>query len=252
MYDEQDMQKVKTERQFVMALVRVGVMITGLALLCSVAVTAFVVWDDAPSVRREAFIVATTLPLIIAPVACYFTSRVSYRNHMLMLEVSRLAHTDDMTGLANRRSFMKCAETKLETTQASRRGVAMFIVDIDHFKAVNDAYGHSAGDRSLTHVAEQMRDAVPMDSLIARLGGEEFAIMLSFESLDEIHDHAENLRQQVAASHCRVGKDKISVTISIGVGIAGPNDSVSTLMSRADCALYAAKDEGRNRFSIAA
>ena len=252
MNSETALQGVKTEKEFIWAALRLGLVITLAVTVVSVAVAWLVVRNHPPQIQFEALTTATILPLVIAPVGFFFNNRQSLRNHRLMLEINRLAHTDEMTGLANRRSFISEASAQLAEADFAATGLCLFLIDLDHFKAVNDQYGHAAGDETLVHVSAQMRASIPAGALIARLGGEEFAVMLPFESFADIHAHAEALREAVANHPCLVDQDVIHVTISVGIGIASTKDTVSSLLSRADCALYAAKDEGRNRFSIAA
>ncbi len=252
MYNEVALQGVKTEKEFIWAALRLALLITLVATAIPVVVTWFIVRSHPPAIQFEALTTATILPLIISPLCIFFNNRQSLRNHRLMLEVNRLALTDEMTRLANRRSFIREAGAQLAATNFATSGLCLFLIDLDHFKAVNDRYGHAAGDETLVHVAAQMRAAIPEDALIARLGGEEFGVMLPFESFADIHAHAEALRAAVANHPCLIDQDVIQVTISVGIGIANAKDTVSSLLSRADCALYAAKDEGRNRFSIAA
>lgn len=126
------------------------------------------------------------------------------------------------------------------------------IVDLDHFKRVNDEYGHEAGDEVLIHAAKQIQGACSECAMVARLGGEEFAVMLTYESVSGLHQSAEAIRARVAASPCEYQGKTIRISASLGVGIAHPRDTVSSVLSRADNALYAAKDDGRNQYKVAA
>jgi diguanylate cyclase (GGDEF)-like protein len=222
------------------------------AITIAVTVTWFSTQDYEPAIHHQALRTAYFLPLILVPACIGIVGRQSLVNHRQMLEVTRLAHTDEMTGLANRRAFMQDATERLASTDVEIEGIAIFIVDLDHFKSVNDVYGHSAGDEVLIHAAKQMEKAVPHGSLICRLGGEEFAIMLGYRSVLDVHERAEEIRRRIASKPCTVGEHSISITASVGAGIAHSRDTVSSVMTRADNALYEAKGEGRNRFAIAA
>lgn len=246
------LQRVKTEREFILAMVKTGIVVLVFALLIAMTVTWFTTRHYDPIIHYQALRTAFLLPVLIVPACIGIIGRQNLHDHRYMLEATRLAHTDEMTGLANRRSFWREAKAQLAATDFESAGICAFIVDLDHFKAVNDKYGHSAGDDTLIHVAAQMEAALPDGTLIARLGGEEFAILLEYIELSDIHDHAEILRDRVAANPCLVTTQAISVTVSVGIGIASSEDTISSLLSRADRALYVAKDEGRNRFSIAA
>ncbi len=244
--------RLKTESEFFRATAISAVGYTLAALVISVGVTWLTTLPHSAEIRNQAVFTATILPLIIAPTCMFFFSRQNLRNHRLMVKITHLANTDEMTGLANRRAFMREAAKHLNATDLSTQGLCMFLIDLDHFKAVNDRYGHSAGDHTLIHVTSRMTSALPDGALIARLGGEEFAVFLPFDEFADIHQQAETLREAVASAPCRVEAHVINVTISVGIGIAGVDDTVSSVLSRADCALYEAKNAGRNRFSIAA
>ena len=176
----------------------------------------------------------------------------AFADYRRMLAVSRLAHTDEMTNLANRRAFMQRARKMFATTDLEFGGLSAFIVDLDHFKKVNDAYGHEAGDEVLIHASRQIVAALPDDALVARLGGEEFGVLVRYENVAEINQMAEAVRHHVASKPCAYNEHRIQVSASVGVGIANPRDSIGSVMTRADDALYEAKNEGRNRFVIAA
>lgn len=244
--------RVKTEREFVIDMIKTGLVVLAVAVIIAVSVTWYTTRDYETWIHIRALKTAIVLPVFLVPACIFVIGRQNLHDHRRMLEVTRMAHTDEMTGLANRRSFMHDVKQDLESNNFDNNGLCAFIIDLDHFKRVNDVYGHSAGDDALIHVAAQMEAALPHDARIARLGGEEFAVLLSFKSLSEIHEKAESLRAAVANNPCVTQGHQISCTISLGVGIAGPEDTIRTLLSRADCALYEAKSEGRNRFAIAA
>jgi len=157
-----------------------------------------------------------------------------------------------MTGLANRRAFMQEARHQFDSADLEFHGLSIFIIDLDHFKKVNDAYGHEAGDEVLIHASQQIVEALPEDAMVARLGGEEFAVLLPYADISQIYHYAEAIRHRVASKPCAYFEHRIQVSASVGVGIAHPRDTVRSVMTRADDALYDAKDEGRNRFVIAA
>lgn len=160
-----------------------------------------------------------------------------------------LATTDFLTGLANRRSFMEKMQNELARLQrAPTQGATVMMLDLDHFKHVNDTYGHAAGDAVLRHVAQLMRDNVRKIDLCGRLGGEEFAILLPYTHLNAAQNFAERLRAVVGSSPTRVDGHTISITISIGLSALEPTDELpDRALARADEALYRAKATGRNR-----
>jgi two-component system cell cycle response regulator len=161
-----------------------------------------------------------------------------------------MALTDSLTGLFNRRYLMVHIERQLARIAETKKPVATLILDIDHFKAVNDTYGHDAGDQVLREVAARTSRNLRNFDLVARYGGEEFVVILPDTDEDVAIIVAERLRQSIAAQPVAVaGLDKpINVTTSIGVTLSGTSKELATdVLKRADEALYRAKREGRNR-----
>lgn len=156
------------------------------------------------------------------------------------------ARTDALTGLTNRRSFDQALEELYSGWQSKQQAFSLILVDIDHFKRINDTYGHPAGDLILKEVAEAMRQHFHDAVCVARYGGEEFAI-LALGSAEEAADAMERLRGSIATSEFRHESVVIPVTLSGGVARIAGDESVEQLVRRSDEALYAAKLDGRNR-----
>jgi len=158
-----------------------------------------------------------------------------------------LARTDALTGLANRRHFADVLEQEFELARGGNP-LSLVIADIDYFKAVNDRYGHATGDACLREVALRLRDEFAAASVVARLGGEEFGVLLS-ESGSAAAQLAEALRAELAARPFEAGSTQIPITASVGVASFDPiqHRSSEDLFRAADRALYRAKSEGRNR-----
>jgi len=161
-----------------------------------------------------------------------------------------LATTDDLTGALNRRAFF--AAIAQETERSSRYGTPMSLVmiDLDHFKQINDRYGHAAGDRALKLATQAMGAALRDIDMLGRLGGEEFAVLLPQTQLSGALEVAERLRSAIASVEIPVDSEPMTVGLSASLGVVdrqtdetGPD----RILSRADAALYRAKDEGRNR-----
>lgn len=204
------------------------------------------------SERLEDIAFAMTITFLTASALLYYTIRVQNRYLKLHLRVDQLANTDDLTGLANRRSFVRAGKKRLAGAQDGETQLGLLLVDVDWFKRVNDTYGHDAGDEVLCHIAQMLLQAAPDTALVTRLGGEEFTVMCDGDSAEAISDVAEALRQRVEST-CLVYKGEvIRMTISIGLSLARDGDTLSSLLSRADKALYEAKNHGRNRFTLAA
>jgi len=170
----------------------------------------------------------------------------------LEMELRRLATTDPLTDLANRRHFLAQVDLELELLQRYAKPAALLMIDLDHFKQVNDAYGHAAGDAVLRHFAAIARRILRKVDLLGRLGGEEFAALLPGTDAEGAQQLAERLRQTVADSQVHtVSGGAIQVTISIGVTLFALTDAnADTVLARADRALYRAKEQGRNRVEI--
>ncbi|MFD1612204.1 diguanylate cyclase [Sphingomonas tabacisoli] len=159
----------------------------------------------------------------------------------------RLASTDELTDVASRRAFLAAFAEQLSAAKASDTPLSVALFDIDHFKRVNDRYGHATGDEVLKRVAAIARGCVRDRDVIGRLGGEEFGILMPGVSLHQAATIAERLR--IA---CADAKTDIPVTISIGVSSAVANSTTVSLLKQADEALYRAKGEGRNCLRMAA
>jgi diguanylate cyclase (GGDEF)-like protein len=163
-------------------------------------------------------------------------------------EVYQLATHDALTELCNRRHFTELMEKEIARAQRHGRPLILCILDLDLFKPINDRYGHIAGDAVLRQFSEILRAHVRADDIAARIGGEEFAVLLPETELAQALQFANRLREAVAAFEFRPGGEDKQITVSIGVADMGPQrDSRSTLMRAADAALYRAKDAGRNR-----
>jgi diguanylate cyclase len=160
---------------------------------------------------------------------------------------------DSLTGLKNRRGLERAVEDLLREP-SGLSGSALLLADIDHFKVVNDTYGHVLGDKVIRAVAHVLRSNIKGRDVAARLGGEEFAVLLPQTSLTGAAAVAEQIRGTVAQGRiCRPdGNESIGqVTLSVGVAVAHPGDTLEALLERADAAMYTAKRAGRNRVSVA-
>ena len=164
----------------------------------------------------------------------------------------REALTDDLTGLPNRRMFDSALSGRLENMHRYGWRFGLLIVDIDHFKAFNDEHGHSAGDAVLAGVSKTVLGAVRAGDVVARWGGEEFAVLVEASDVAGLRDAAERIRVLVARSEVRHEGLPLPVTVSVGGSLAVPGDTPERLFERADGALYAAKNSGRNRIEVAA
>jgi diguanylate cyclase (GGDEF)-like protein len=162
-------------------------------------------------------------------------------------KLAELASRDPLTGIFNRRQFLALAEDAIDSVRRTGDIFTLLLIDADHFKLINDRYGHLAGDEILKSLVGRLSSQLRKTDLIARYGGEELVVPLTNTELHDGLELAERLRAHVANSTMRFGKHDIQVTISIGVTEATGQESVVELVKRADGALYAAKHGGRDR-----
>jgi diguanylate cyclase (GGDEF)-like protein len=172
-------------------------------------------------------------------------------NFRLVQNVNELASTDSLTGALNRRSLEKFASHQTELALLSKKSIAVMMIDIDHFKKINDQYGHPAGDHVLRSASELMKTMVRSTDVVARYGGEEFCMVLPDSSAAEAQILAERLRQKYEALVMHWNGESFNSTISIGIADTHHSGSdFSKLVQHADQALYRAKTMGRNRVEI--
>jgi two-component system, cell cycle response regulator len=161
-----------------------------------------------------------------------------------------LAVTDALTGLYNRRYMESHADSLVERAAARGKTLSVLMVDIDHFKTINDTYGHNAGDDVLREFSDRLRSCIRGIDLACRHGGEEFVVVMPDTDLGVANKVAERIRRRIAGEPFPIERGSRSVEVTISVGLAGrigPQDSCALIMKRADSALYRAKRNGRNR-----
>ncbi len=189
---------------------------------------------------------ATFVFLSVATMSC---ALIVIRRQELVLR--RLALTDTLTGWLNRRAMQDMAEREFQRSVRTGSALAFVIFDIDHFKSINDRFGHAVGDAALRHVTAVSAGALRGYDGCFRIGGEEFAALVTGAELEEARHVAERLREQVAAAPLLIDGNTISITVSVGLATRGQGDiSWEDGLRRADDALYHSKQNGRNRVSI--
>ena len=168
-------------------------------------------------------------------------------------ELRRLATTDSLTELANRRQFMeRMAEALSRFHRDPEQIASVLILDIDHFKNVNDTHGHATGDAALCLFSSLLRDELRREDTAARIGGDEFAILLPGSDLHSATTFAERLREKIAETTVSMGNGKLAIAVSIGIAALNATDTTTDqALARADAALYSAKSAGRNRTEVA-
>jgi diguanylate cyclase (GGDEF)-like protein len=175
---------------------------------------------------------------------------VAYENARLFTQVHHLATIDGLTGIANRRHFFEAAHREVTTALGEQAPLAVVILDIDHFKRINDTHGHQVGDDVIRGVVERLQRHTRDTDVLARYGGEEFVLLLPHAGT-HTRETAERLRAEVARTPVQTRNGPVDVTISVGVAYLWPSDTgTDTLLARADECLYSAKQNGRNQVVV--
>ncbi len=158
---------------------------------------------------------------------------------------------DELTGLYNRRFFLEALEKEIARSNRFKTEFILCLIDLDHFKMINDTYGHPAGDMVLAEVGRMLQELIRMNDLPCRYGGEEFVVILPETRLEEARNVCERFREQVSGHKFEYNSSSIRVTISAGIAMYNGYFSKSTddIVSKADQALYKSKKSGRNRVS---
>jgi diguanylate cyclase (GGDEF)-like protein len=165
------------------------------------------------------------------------------------VELKELVHTDTLTGLFNYRHFRLALEQEMERTHRTGQPTSLVLLDLDHFKGINDTWGHEVGNRALRQSAALLRAMVRKIDIPCRYGGEEFALILPGTQLPFAVNVSERLRESIAATPLQMKNEEVRFTASLGadVYLAGHEDTPESFVQRVDKLLYRAKEEGRNR-----
>ncbi len=166
-------------------------------------------------------------------------------------KLRKQANTDSLTGLFNRRSYFQSVKKEISRYKRQQRPFSLLLMDIDHFKKVNDSFGHSVGDVVLHNLARVLLKTARAQDIVARTGGEEFSVLLPEAKKEEAEVMAERIRKTVSKSEMGTQEIGIQITISIGVAEILSGEDVDTIYNRADLALYRAKAKGRNCVELA-
>lgn len=210
------------------------------ALLAAAAITALILHLRAHAGRRQ----QARLNQLVA----HRTAEL----HQALAALERLAGIDVVTDIMNRRRFLELAAREIDRTRRHSHAMCVAMLDIDHFKQINDCHGHATGDEVLRHVASVMQRACRNSDLVARYGGEEFVLLLPETGMEGGMLLLERVRANIAAYPPRAAAGSVDVTVSIGLAAwQGPGDDLPSILNRADAALYDAKRAGRNRIHLA-
>jgi diguanylate cyclase (GGDEF)-like protein len=192
---------------------------------------------------------ANLLGCLVVMVVVLLLAHMSVKKYQSKME--SLATTDDLTGLLNRRAFSIVMERHMASYQRTPQAFCILLIDIDHFKSINDRYGHDVGDQVLKRVGELLRHKLRRSDVAVRWGGEEFLVLLQGCDLVEAGQIAEKLRHGLEVERIFTEKHTIQITLSIGVSKYRDRESPDHCIQRADAALYEAKNNGRNRVRTA-
>lgn len=224
-----------------------GLMFTAASIIIILVVHMFIELNLSQTAINSAI-----LGLVIGSFLAYFyTSKITSYEHSLKEQNSSLnllASTDYLTGIMNKRMFNDISEHYFQTAQKDRLNLTLLLLDLDHFKKVNDTYGHQAGDILLKNFVKNTKGLLNKSDIFARIGGEEFAILLSQSDIDGAYMLAEKIRKETQNLFVKYEGQDICVTTSIGISQNRKTDTAfENIFSRADTALYHAKSSGRNK-----
>jgi diguanylate cyclase (GGDEF)-like protein len=237
--------RIRTKQQmwlFVGAATVISVAASQLALLLTSSLTggAALGWETA-------FYTALIVPVLVAVPVSFFIARMALQLNHAQSRLHRLALTDELTGLMNRRAFFESAEGMLESAGEEGRVLSLLVMDADYFKQLNDTYGHATGDAALQFITEHLNENVRTYDLVCRLGSEEFAILLPDLAEPEAAELGNRILERIASRPMFWDDKIIEMSVSCGVADTRVGYGMSPLFKAADDALYAAKTSGRNR-----
>jgi diguanylate cyclase (GGDEF)-like protein len=216
-------------------------------VLCALGPLPMLLLGAVSGVPIFQYAVYMSIAIAVASVLRAFITRTLFEQFRLEKQLREQAHTDGLTGLLQRNRFLELARYALDDIYLRQIPAAVLYLDADHFKQLNDAFGHAAGDEVLIHLADGLRSQMRESDLVGRIGGEEFVVLLPGLNLQHAHARAEQLREAMRS----VPRPDRHLTISIGIAPCNrPGESIESLMSRADMAMRQAKFNGRNQVVI--
>ncbi|WP_077035172.1 GGDEF domain-containing protein [Pelomonas sp. KK5] len=230
--------------------------------LLALGVSLLVLWlDGSPGTSLQDTAVSPVmlgrLRLINLAILLFTLCALVQRYFIVIVRVQRrlmeFASIDPLTGLFNRRHFMATAAQELARSERYGGSLCVALADLDHFKSINDRFGHEVGDAVLRHVSHLIRNVARNADCVCRWGGEEFIVLLPQTALDGAESIAERIRQQVSDAPLQLsaGGEPLHVTMTLGVAMLNPGEAFDNAVRRADKALYAGKAAGRNRAVLA-
>ncbi len=229
------------------------ILITVISLMLAVGVTFgfinIVNQNGGNASMTIALVTASIASIFVAPIPSWIIVNLLIKTHKFQEEMRKLATYDMLTGLLNRRVFMERANHLFNIALREAEGFSIIIIDIDHFKKINDSHGHAVGDQALENFGKILRSTLRKSDLACRYGGEEFALFLPKTSADKAESFSERLHRLIKEKRMKHDGIPIKYTLSIGI-VSYPQtraNAVEGLLNMADRALYRAKETGRNR-----
>ncbi|MEP2630769.1 MAG: GGDEF domain-containing protein [Rhizobiaceae bacterium] len=195
--------------------------------------------------KFEAIAPAFLVPLCVAPLVSFWGYSQAHKIEELNMKLQHLLNHDELTNVHSRSYFFDAA-----ANDPAKEAAVFLMIDADHFKDINDTYGHQIGDKALRHLSDLISRQCRKSDVVARLGGEEFGIYMPKTDIGTAELLAERIRSRVFESPLMVEGFEIPVSTSIGMAVRNPAEKIEDVLKRADIALYQAKTEGRNRVRI--
>jgi diguanylate cyclase (GGDEF)-like protein len=204
--------------------------------------------DTPPLTTADVYFLATLLPLIITPILSHIVFKILFSAHDQEAKMRKIAHTDSLSGLLTRRAWFQFAESYLSIAQRQRHSFVILMLDLDNFKAINDTFGHLAGDRVIISLGEIAKKIARESDIVSRFGGEEFAFLLANTDTEQAYNLCERLQHEIRNTALKYEDNDITFTASIGLAAYTQEQpfSIDQLLSLADKALYSAKARGKN------
>ncbi len=251
---------------FTYALLRLGTVKMAAAAVVFLAGYGWILWQDARAAQAMGALgglalqwLGTALVLGWLAAFCGYVSGARSRladSHAKLLaaleRVQTLLSHDELTGLYTRRHMIEVLEREKRASERSGADLSVLMIDLDRFKSINDTHGHAAGDQVLRRFAQRARATLRPGDMLGRLGGEEFLVVCAGTNIEGAQALGERIRKTMAAMETREVAPALEVTLSVGVAQFEAGDTIEALLGRADAALYAAKQGGRNRVEVPA
>jgi diguanylate cyclase (GGDEF)-like protein len=229
-------------------------LITGGSMVVSVGLSELLAFLSGFQAGWHHYFFSLVMPAIMTPLWAIPLVRSNTRLDDKATELDRLARTDPLSGIANRRAFFERATAIFAAADNACEPVSVMMIDIDLFKSINDTHGHDIGDAVIQSVAARIECAAAAiatpNKVVGRIGGEEFAVVIAGSDHERAMRLAQNICDRIGGTSCVSGRN-VAVTVSIGVAMRGTGDDIDAVLRAADRATYKAKAEGRNRCCLA-